>query len=369
MRIATIRVYQRDMPLPFVYRWSGGRSLGALDSTLVEVETDTGLIGMGDSCPWGNQYVPAFAGGVRAGLDEIGPALIGADPRCLADINRRMDETLYGHPYVKHAVDVACWDILGQHTDMPIHDLLGGRLIERVRARIGTPSGSPGEMVAQLRERAKQGYFHFSLKVGDEVELDIERLRALADALGPGQTMVADANGGWQPHEAVRVLGSVAGATNIYVEQPCRTYEECLQVRRATALPMILDECIVDVDDLLRAHADKALDILNIKIPRVGGITRCRQIRDLCVSLGIGVYLMDTGNTEIAGAVTMHMAHSTPSRSILGVWDPNDWRQEDIATGLPVAGNGHVWIEGSRPGLGLTFDRKRLGEPVAVYQG
>lgn len=368
MKIVAINVYQIDVPLPTVYRWSRNRSIDSLDDTIVEIVTDEGISGIGESCPWGSQVLAAYADGVRCGLDIIAPAVIGADPRCLKDINRRMDTALVGHPYVKHGIDIACWDILGKCSGMPVYDLLGGRLTDKARARIGVSAASPEEMLETIRNHQSRGYSMFSLKVGDEPDLDIARLRTLSEGLLPGQTLTADANGGWLPHEAIRVVQSVANSTNVFIEQPCQTYDECLLVRRATSLPMILDECIADEADVARAYADKACDIVNIKASRIGGITRTAYLRDICLSLGMSVFIMDTSNTEIGGAVTMHLAHSTSTpRALLAVWNTNDWRDIELATGAPVDADGWVSIEGERPGLGLTMDMSMLDAPIKCY--
>jgi L-alanine-DL-glutamate epimerase-like enolase superfamily enzyme len=128
MRISRIFAYRVDLPLrETTYRWSGGKSVTVFDSTIVGVETDGGIIGHGEVCPLGPFYLPAYAEGVRAGLRELGPHLLGEDPRELVKLNRRMDAALKGHPYVKSGIDIACWDILGQATRLPVCELLGGR--------------------------------------------------------------------------------------------------------------------------------------------------------------------------------------------------------------------------------------------------
>ena len=115
MRISQITVWQMDLPLRQPYFLSGGRlRFDRLDSTFVRIDTDAGLSGWGESCPWGHSYLPAHGPGVRAGLEILAPAVIGADPRCLDHVNRLMDVALPGHNYVKSAVDMACWDIFGR---------------------------------------------------------------------------------------------------------------------------------------------------------------------------------------------------------------------------------------------------------------
>src|SRR5258708_11335484 len=128
MKITRIAAYQVDLPLhEGSYKWSGGKQVDVFDSTVVSVETDAGIIGWGEACPLGTAYLPAYANGVRAGLRELAPQLVGEDPTQLAKLNRKMDAVLKGHPYVKSAVDIACWDVLGRAAGVPVCVLLGGR--------------------------------------------------------------------------------------------------------------------------------------------------------------------------------------------------------------------------------------------------
>ena len=128
MMITRILAYRVELPLhEGSYKWSGGKSVSAFDSTVVAVETDAGVTGYGEVCPLGPFYLPAYATGARTGIAELGPHLIGEDPTQLGKLNRRMDAALLGHPYVKSAIDMACWDILGKVTGQPVCILLGGR--------------------------------------------------------------------------------------------------------------------------------------------------------------------------------------------------------------------------------------------------
>ena len=125
MKITRISAYQIDLPLKEGrYSWSNDNAIEVFDATVVAVDTDAGITGHGECTPLGSAYLPAYAAGVRAGLKEIAPKLIGLDPRQLGVLGRRMDEALRGHAYVKAPVDVACWDILGKASGLPIVTLL-----------------------------------------------------------------------------------------------------------------------------------------------------------------------------------------------------------------------------------------------------
>ena len=139
MKIKKIALYQVDIPLSVEYKVSGGRVRTSQDSTVVSIETDEGITGWGESCPWGTNYLPAFATGARAGIAELAPHLIGLNPCWLGDINEVMDKELVGHPYVKTALDMACWDILGKKCGVPVYELMGGLLVKDLPLEVYLP--------------------------------------------------------------------------------------------------------------------------------------------------------------------------------------------------------------------------------------
>ena len=191
-----------------------------------------------------------------------------------------MDALLKGHPYVKSGIDIACWDILGQAAGLPVASLLGGRYGEDFVLYRAISQESPEEMAAKVAGYRAEGYRRFQLKVGGDPDVDVERIRAVRGVLAPGEVLIADANTGWLPHQAARVVRAVRDV-DVYIEQPCATYEECLSIRRRTDHPFVLDETIDGLGILLRAAGDLAMDVVNIKIGKLGGLTRARQARDL----------------------------------------------------------------------------------------
>src|SRR5712671_6063232 len=165
MKIKRIRAYRVELPLhEGSYKWSGGKSVTVFDSTVIEVETDTGITGYGEVCPLGPFYLPAYANGVRAGLLELGPHLLGENPLELLKLNCRMDAALKGHPYVKSGIDMACWDILGQATGLPVCELLGGRYGEDFHLYRAISQQSPEEMAGKVAGYRGEGYRRFQLK-------------------------------------------------------------------------------------------------------------------------------------------------------------------------------------------------------------
>ena len=367
MKIARITVWQRVLPLNLPYRLSGGRLLfESLDSTFVRIDTDEGVSGWGESCPWGHTYLPAHGPGVRAGIETIAPWLIGKDPCALDAINRTMDVALPGHPYVKSALDMACWDILGRATGMPLWRLFGGDEASPVSLNSSISTGTPDEMVALIHKASAKGYRTHSAKVGgDDMALDWARIEAISVALPEGENVTFDINRAWTPAQAVQVLNATKSTG--WVEQPCETLEQCAHVARRVANPVMLDECLHDFGDHLRACKLGACEGVKVKPNRVGGLTKARRIRDFCLDVGWQMHIEDVGGTALADTAAIHLAASTPQSHRLASWLSHAHLADD-----PFAGQGARNVDGfatppDLPGLGVDPDPEMLGKPCAIY--
>jgi L-alanine-DL-glutamate epimerase-like enolase superfamily enzyme len=367
MKISRIDVYQ----LPYRlhdrdYAWSGGHSVHEFLTTIVKVSTDDGPAGFAEMCPLGSGYMEAHAGGIPPGIALLGPVLIGQDPTDIRGINERMDTTLGGHHYVKAPLDVACWDILGQVTGRPVCDLLGGCRAPEFPLYRAISQGTPEQMADDVARYRSEGYRRFQLKVGAEPDDDVRRVRAVLKVIRPGDVLVADANTGWLPHQAIRVVNALEDC-DYYVEQPCATLAECLAVRARTRRPMVIDELITGVDAFLRAWSERAMDVVNIKISRVGGLTRAKQLRDLCESLGIAMTIEDSWGGDVTTAAIAHLAASTRPAQLFTTTDFNSYVDVQLAGDAPRRREGRMAVP-TGPGLGIHVDEGRLGSPVVTVR-
>ena len=251
MKITRISVWQLDLPLHKPYYLSGGRlKFECLDSTFVRIDTDEDISGWGEGCPWGVTYLPAFGKGIRAGIEELAPLLIGQDPRLTDSINRRMDLALPGHPYIKSAIDIACWDIAGKSANLPI----------------------------------------------------------------------------------------------------------------------CVDEALHSYNDIVRIQSEGIAELVNIKINRVGGLTKARRIRDFCLQTGITMLIMDSGGSVVADTSCAHLAQTIPQPSCLGVWSCQEMVSVDTAPGQGTRNIEGCFVAPDLPGLGVEPGLAVLGDPVAVYR-
>jgi L-alanine-DL-glutamate epimerase-like enolase superfamily enzyme len=276
-------------------------------------------------------------------------------------INDHMDAALLGHGYAKSAADMACWDVLGKAAGLPLCAALGGRRQESYPLYVAVPLGSADEMTAYVEARRAEGVHRFQLKLGSDPREDARRVRAALEATGEEDVLIADANGGWRLQDAVVAARLLDGLDRVFFEQPCPTLEECLYVRQRTTLPMVLDEVITDVQALIRAYG--AMEAINLKLGRVGGLTNARLMRDLGERLGIRFTIEDSWGGDLTTAAVAHLAASTRPDALLMASFMNDWTLDHIAGYAPrsQAGRGAA---PTGPGLGIEVDAEALGKPL-----
>lgn len=366
MKITGIRIYRKD--LTYVggqYAWGRGNVIEVANSTVVVIDTDCGLTGAGEYCPCGENYMEAHSEGTEAAARLIAPALLGEDPRQLGRIERLMDHTIRGHGYAKSPFDAACWDLLGKATAMPVWMLMGGRLTDGAPMYRVAPQKPLAETLVEMARHRAAGYRHFQIKVGNDPVRDIDRIRETMAILEPGEKAYADANQGWTVDEAVRVVRAVRDL-DVMIEQPCRTYGECLHVRARTDLPMKLDECVTGMNVAQRIVADRAAEVVCLKISNLGGLTKARRIRDFLVDNGLSVVAEDTWGGEITTAALSHLAASTPPELLYNTTDLHNYNEERTGVPGPETRDGRLFAPDT-PGLGVEPDYESLGEAVACY--
>lgn len=368
MKISKISVYKTH--LPYVggeYGWGAGNIIATSIASVVVIETDAGITGCGEFSPCGENYMVAHSEGVAAAARLLAPLLIGQDPRQVARIERLMDSALLGHGYAKAPIDAACWDILGKATDQPVWMLMGGKLTDGAPMYRVVPQKPRDETIAELDRHRAAGYRQFQIKVGGDWVTDIDRIRAAVPLLKPGEKALADANQGWRVDNAIRVARATRDLDYV-LEQPCKTYEECQQVRRKTDLPMKLDECVTDMHVAQRIVADMGADIVCLKISNLGGLSKARRVRDYFIENRIPVVAEDTWGGQITTSAVAHFAASTPEEFLINSTDLHNYNTRNTGIGGPTTANGKLHATDT-PGLGVEPDLDSLGAPVAVYGG
>lgn len=367
MKIARIDVFQVDLPYAGgVYVLSGGREYRNFDATIVRITTDDRLEGWGESTPFGATYIAAHARGVRAGIEEIAPVLIGLDPRRTDRIYDAMDAALVGHLHAKTALDIACWDIFGKSVQLPVCELLGGRTNVKMPVISSIYAGEPDDMRRRVAEHRQAGYTSHSVKVGDDPALDAARIEAALADRKPGEYFIVDANGGMSPEMALRMLRLLPRGLDFVLEAPCATWRECMSLRRRTDVPMIWDELAASDASIAQLIADDAAEGIGLKISKNGGLTTCRRQRDMCIAAGLTISVQETTGSDIAFAAIVHMGQTVPERLLRSVLECRDIVARKTADGdFPVV-NGRV-VAPAQTGLGVKPRMDVLGDPIASY--
>lgn len=362
MKIIAVDVH--DYALHFrgrAYTLSKGRVVENQRALVVRIEADDGRVGWGETAPLGRTHLQAFAEGERAGLQLLSTAILGLDPRDIGALHAVMSRTLLAGMAAKAAIDIACWDIFGQASGVPVGLLLGGTRSLRFPVWDSIPLVAPDAVRLQAQVARDAGVRHFQIKVGGDPEDDVARVDALLEVAGPGAVVVADANGGWTAAQALRAAHLLADRP-VHLEQPCATLRDCAQLRRHSALPLILDEPIINVVDLADAKAIGATGV-NVKPSRVGGLAPARLMRDAACALGMTVTIDDSWGGAITTAALSHLAGGTPPELLLAVSFFTELTEPMLGTAPRRMPDGYGTAPVS-PGLGLAVDEAMLGAPI-----
>ncbi|MCZ6722636.1 MAG: mandelate racemase/muconate lactonizing enzyme family protein [Gammaproteobacteria bacterium] len=337
----------------------------ALPGTVVAIHANTGLVGYGEAIPLAPSYLPMLAQGTQAGVSTLAPELLGKNPLGITALNDFMQLKMRGFADAKSAIDLALWDLLGKQTGLPAHTLLGGRQADRAILYNSIPHDTPEAMVESVKQKRAEGVRRFQVKVGADPEADIERLHKVYESLQPGERAFADANRGWLPEDALRVINGIRGL-DLVVEQPCDGYEACLQIRRQTGHPIMLDEIIDGPADLMRAINDRALDIVVLKLAHMGGLTPVLLMARMCLQAGIRMRIEDTVGCELSNAAVAHLGVSLPPQYIYACYQAPGYGISLGETTVSID-NGDLLV-GNEPGLGVRVDPAALGDPLDEWE-
>ena len=367
MRISQIHIYQYDLPVKNgPYTMSYG-DIYSLDTTLIKITTDTGVIGWGETCPLGPVYAPAHASGARAALKTMAPGLIGTETFPV-NVHCKMNLLLNGHAYAKAAVDIAVYDALGKSLGLRVSDLLGGTLAEHLPSYYAIGIETPENAARIAKEKCAEGYTRLQLKVASHPpELDIEVIKKVWEVIAnKGVRFAIDANRGWKTRDAIQVSQACRDIPLI-IEQPCDTIEELRQLRSLLHHPLYMDESSCDVNTIISTAASGLVDGFGLKLSRLGGLLPMTTVRDICAARNLPHTSDDTWGGDIRSAASAHLAATVRPDLLEGVWlaAPYIEGHYDSVNGLHTI-NGHIKLP-QGPGLGIIPDETLFGESIAAF--
>jgi L-alanine-DL-glutamate epimerase-like enolase superfamily enzyme len=365
MKISKVSAWTVPLTSHETYYMAEGKTCDTVDSVVIRIDTDTGVTGWGEVCPIPH-YLPAYAGGVIPALQELSPILMGADPVGPEALMAKLNAYLVGHRYAKSAIDIALWDITAKVANLPLHALLGGQRQASMPLYHSITCVAPDEMARIAHEAKNGGMTQFQVKLGatGDWQTDAERLIKVREAVSPGPLVYGDWNCGATQLDATRTARAVQHL-DIMLEQPCATIDECATVRRATGLPMKLDETAHDVASLLEGYKKGCMDAVAIKLSKFGGLSASRRARDLCEYLGAKMCVECTWGSDIVTAAALHLAASTAPNRLLNTCDLSHYVGPRLDPNAPNRRDGRI-APPQGIGLGVSPDLDLLGEPDLI---
>ena len=367
MKITKIQVDKLAVPLKHPYHLS--KEYGVFSTAtpvVVTIFTDEGFVGYGECDPW-----PLFTGdssdvSTLILQKHLAPMLIGADPTNINEIHRRMNAIIRGQHLTKSAIDMACYDILGKSTNMPIHKILGGKRRDSMRCMWSIGGSTPEESAKDVLEAKALGYDGCMIKIGGpNYKLDAARTIAVREAVGKDFPLIVDANQGWDVDTAIRYAKLVKDCDILFFEQPVQSYdvEGMAKIKRAIDIPLSADEGVMSLQDAKNLVKAEAVDVFSIKVTKNGGIQPAKAICEYADANGIQVFfnsMIEEGITQAAslqiGATCSNIVNSIGH----AYFSPN--RLDGDIT------NYHTYIHPEQglveipdlPGLGIELDNENI---------
>jgi glucarate dehydratase len=376
MQIRDIRATTVTVPLEAPLRHANGCHWGRFVRTIVEVETNNGLIGLGEMGGGGESAEAVF----RA----LKSSLVGHDPARLEEMRFRIANptaSLYNNrTQVLAAIEFACLDILGQAWGVPVSEILGGRLRDGVRfatyAFFRYPDSRTGagevrtidQVVREVGESKRRfGFTTHKLKAGVfPPDYELEVYRALAAAF-PGDSLRFDPNGAWSVEQSIRFGQAIEGLRNDYLEDPVFGLNGMRRTRQMVRVPLATNTVVVNFEQLAANALDTAVDVILLDTTFWGGIRACVKAAAVCETFQLGVAVHSSGELGIQLATMLHLGAVLPNLTFAADAHYHHLTGDIIEGGLMHYEDGAIRVpEG--PGLGVRLNRDKLREYAELYQ-
>jgi glucarate dehydratase len=376
MKITDVRATTVTVPLEAPLRHANGCHWGRFVRTVVEVETDEGLIGLGEMGGGGES--------AEAGLAAMKNYLVGRDPARLEEMRflvANPTASLYNNrTQILASLEFACLDILGQKWGVPVSEILGGRLRDRVPFasylffRYPNPKDGSGEvrtvdqLVSHVRElKERYGFTSHKLKGGVFApEYELECYRQLAAALD-GDHFRFDPNAVWSAETAIWFGQQIEGIRNDYLEDPVYGMVGMRRVREKVRLPLATNTVVINFEQLAANALDTAADVILLDTTFWGGIRSCVKAAGVCDTFQLGVAVHSSGELGIQLATMLHLGAVIPNLTFAADAHYHHLTDDIIDGGKFEYKAGSIAVP-TAPGLGVTLNRDKLAEYAELYR-
>jgi L-alanine-DL-glutamate epimerase-like enolase superfamily enzyme len=352
MKINRLLTWKEHLPLTRPYTIAY-HSVDSVSNWIVELHTDTGFIGYGAASP--SEYVTGETeSACAAALSQDHLAwLLGSDPRELPRLCRKLNDRLAATPAARAAVDMALHDLLAQHLELPLVRMLG-QAHERLPTSITIGIKSVAETLEEADEYLGRGFRMLKVKLGMNLEEDIERLSKLREGVGAGIGIRVDPNQGYSVSDVERFITATADLDIEFLEQPMAAAD----IDAMRQLPAVVRRCLAADESLLNErdalhllNPSPACGIFNIKLMKCGGIRPAQRIATFAETAGIELMWGCMDESIISISAALHTALASPATAYLDLDGSFDLARDVVSGGFTV-NNGYL-TPCDQPGLGL----------------
>jgi len=369
-----VRIEQAEV---FVFRFQLEKPFRiALGATTEKTEIIVALYDNHGRVGWGEASPSALILGctpntVLSALDLLIPAVLGEDPRRLSFLVEKMDRVLLRNNAAKAAVDLALHDLVGKIYGEPVWRLLGGSFAEPLETDFTVSIDTPEAMAEEARKLVDAGFRAIKVKVSEDPKLDVQRVRAVREAVGENVKLWIDANQGWTPQEAVWALARIAEFRVEFVEQPVSAWnlEGMRWVRERSPVPVMADESVHSPQDALLAIKLGACDYVNIKLMKAGGLLRAKEIATICKNAGIPNMIGGMVESNLSATAAVHFALSE-GNVVFRDLDMGERPEAKLVSkgGSAIQNGFQVLADPEAPGFGFGEIRREWLKPVRSYR-
>ncbi len=367
MHIAKIEAFavQLELVKPYLTADYKGQGIAEKACVVLRLTTDTGLTGLGEADPFPTFTYESPETVMQMIRLYLVPALLGLDPRNIAHLHAVMDATLPGWPFAKAPFDVAAYDLWGQSLGVPVWQLLGGMLRDRVPLIWPIGGDTPEANVAEVTAKIAEGYRSLHVKLGaltpDE---DVARITAIRAAIGPDVPIMVDINQGWDRSTALRTIRRLEPFNLSILEQPVPAWDMdgLAHIQAASSIPISADESLHSTHDAINLIKHNAVQVFSLKNGKCGGLFRTRQIAAMAEAAGMPCFVNSMIEMGISVAASLHLAAGLPNMVNHGHALMSNLRiKEDIlAEGSFQYDGKNILVPQNCSGLGVKLDEAQL---------
>lgn len=372
MKIANIRLTPLRVPYRKPYHWAQG-IIDAAEVILVEVETDTGVVGFGEA------IATPDANAIMAFIRRAADHVTGRDPfhntRLMAECYHMLFQAFGTCSAPRFAgqvlagLEMALWDVMGKVAEQPVHALMGGAVHDDIRY-FGFPQGAtPEDIAKEAGEMAKAGFGVIYVKVGQSDAIDLEIIRQTRAAIGPDARLRIDPNEHWPGPVFLRMLPKITPYNVEFIEQPCdaESLTALARIKAASPIAIAADQSVFTPYDALAVVQAGAADVITLGLHETGGLARFRKCAQIAEAAGIPICLHGLYETGITNCATHQVGAITPNLDDGNQFMAHFLEWDIIAPG-PLALQGDRLPILTGPGLGFTLDLDAVKDALALYE-